>query len=150
MAAKELKGIRKMAGSLASFGGEDPIPKKSTQAEVDAANKEAKRFAMARGLVSGSDTFVAKKAGDPLPKYIDSRTGKPHVPEITKPRAITVPDSVLLSDIKSDNGFYWYNDPQTGDLVEVDPLVLNLPRFRKPKDQINADILAMKAKAAIK
>jgi hypothetical protein len=147
---------KKIIGLL---GGDDPskpattkVPVAKTQAEVDAVNKEAKRFALARPtLISGEDTYAVRKVGDPLPQYIDSRTGKPYIPFPAKPRAMTVPNSVMREDIKTDgHGNHWYEDPQTGDVVDIDPSVFNLPRFRKTKEENEANLKARAEKGVVK
>ena len=133
-----------MVNSLlkAREGGDPRKPKKATtQAEIDAANTEAKRFALARGLVSGEDTYVARVPGDRLPEYIDAETGKPYVPIKTKPKAMSLPPDIKLEDIKSDGSFFWYDDPRTGDMVDIDPLAFNVLKYRKTKEQIAADTL---------
>ena len=125
-------------------GIEDPDPKKkvaTTQAQVDIANAEARRFAIARNLVSGENTFVARKPGDPLPLYINASTGKPDVPVATRPRITSLPSGVELSDVKSDGDFYWFDDPHTGDVVEVDPIAFSALKYRKSREQIGADLL---------
>lgn len=131
------------------LGGEDPVgttPKVAkTQAEIEVANREAKRFAKTRGLVSGENTYVAKKVGDKLPQYIDSKTGKPFVPLPSKSLAMSVPSGITASDIKTDGqGSFWYDDQTTGDIVDIDPSVLNSPRFKK-SDKIINDDMALRA-----
>ena len=122
-------------------GGESPAKVAKTLEEVNAANQEAKRLIRAKGLITGDEAYAVKKVGDALPRYIDSRTGTDYVPAPTKPKAISLPPSIGLADIKEQNGVYWYDDPATGDPIDVDPLVLNLKRFKKDKDLINADLL---------
>lgn len=97
----------------------------SYAAKLEAANKEAKRFSISRNLLPGDNMHV-----DGIPQYIDSKTGLPYKPTPTRPLAYTVPSEIQLGDIFNEQGSYWYNDPKTGDPVDVDPTVLNLPRFR--------------------
>lgn len=133
-----------MVNSLfkAKEGGDPRKPKRATtQAEIDAANAEAKRFALARGLVSGEDTYVARVPGDPLPEYIDAATGRPFVPPPAKPKAISLPPDIKLEDIKSDGSFFWYDDPVTGDMVDIDPMAFNVLKYRKSKQQVASDTL---------
>ncbi len=129
-------GISKESMS-AIFGGEDPNPKKGkvfkTQAEIDAANTEAQRIAKLGSHADWRNVRVASKIGDPVPRYIDAATGKDSVVSPASKKRYTVPNEIGLSDIKSEGEVYWYNDPKTGDVVEVDKSVVNLPRFRTDK-----------------
>lgn len=103
---------------------------------LQAANLEAKRFAKSRGLLIGDDAHV-----DKIPPYIDSSTGKPYKPMPTRPLSYTVPNDIQLSDIKSEQGKYWYTDTHTGDVVDVDPSVLNLKRFKGQKVLQNGGVM---------
>ncbi len=128
-------------------GGDDPRdPKKkkvfTSQQEIDLANAEARRIAKSGSHGNWSNVRVADKIGDPIPRYVDSVTGKDSTPMSSKPKKFTVPNGIKLSDIKSEGGIYWYDDPQTGDIVEIDGSVLNLPRFRTDKKQAEKDLLA--------
>lgn len=118
-----------------------------TQADVNAANTEAKRFMTARPNISktlSQNAYVAKKPGDAAIRYIDSATGKDYIPAPTIQKKYSIPNDIALGDIKNaGNNSYYYNDPHTGDLVNnVDPSVLTLPRFKKPVEQINSDVTA--------
>lgn len=104
------------------------------------ANIEAKRFATSRGLVSGQNTYV-----DQIPQYIDQATGKPYVPGPTKPRAFTVPNDIRPEDIHSSQGMHWYLHPQTGEPIDIDPSVLNQPRFRKSTQVMDDDLAVRRA-----
>lgn len=103
-----------------------------TQAEVDADNAMAKRFAgkYPGGVINPEDVYVAKKPGDPKVQFLTPE-GKPYVGPKTKPLPTTVPSYVQASDIQSSEGKYWYTN-NDGNLVDVDPSVVSLPRFRKP------------------
>jgi len=107
----------------------------SQEGGLAAANAEARRFALSRGLMTGENTHV-----NSIPQYIDSRTGRPSVPAPTRPLAYNVPRDIQLSDIQSSQGLFWYTDPHTGDTVDVDPSVVNLPRFKKSKEQVAKDL----------
>lgn len=109
-----------------------------TQEQIDKANIQAKRFALARGLQSGEATYVAKNIGDPIPQ-ITNPDGSPFTPFAAKPKAYNVPLNVNFEDIKSYNNAYWYNDPTTGDIVDIDNSVLGLPRFKVAKEKQEAD-----------
>lgn len=124
------------------FGGGGEDPKKSnvfkTQAEVNAANLAAKRFAVSRGLVSGENTFVARKSGDskPFVRY----EGLP-LPEGTTMQSLatTVPSGVGIKDIKGHGDSFWYEDPQTGNIVNINPGVV-FPKFGVTPEQAMKDI----------
>lgn len=118
--------------SLVGIGEEPPKGKKLTQQQMDAANMEAKRFGMARGLLPGVNMYAVSSPYDALPKYVDP-AGKDYVPMPTKPLPTSVPDYITLNDIKSQEGKYWYNDPYTGDIVDIDPIVLTQKRFKPNK-----------------
>lgn len=103
-----------------------------TQAEVDAANALAQRFAVEQGSIAGRNAYVARNIGDPVPQFIDSRTNKPYIPSPTRPLSKTVPSFITNEDIQSADGLYWYNDPYTGDVVDIDPnVVFASPRFKQ-------------------
>lgn len=120
-------------------GGEvDPKPKPTvykTQAEVDAANMQAKEFGArhpySSTLINPEDNWVARKPGDPVVQY--ETIGTPSKgPKLYK--AMDIPSYVKADDIQTDgNNFYWYVDPQQGNSIAVDPSVVNTPRFRKQK-----------------
>src|SRR5688572_17800312 len=104
-----------------------------TPEQIAQASAFAQDFARRRhhGLgINPDQTTVGRQVGDPLVPFIDAATGKPSVPIKTK-KAMTVPNNIRLEDIQSSDGAYWYTDPHTGDLVDVDSSVINLPRFRK-------------------
>jgi len=114
-----------------AFGGKEPITgggggTYKTQAEVEAANAEARRIAKKQGLLTGDDTIAARRVGDPRVQYVNP-DGTPYVPLPTKTLTTKVPKGV---ELESDQGLFWYTDPTTGDPVDVDPSVLRTPRFR--------------------
>lgn len=90
---------------------------------LEQANQEAKRFAMARNLVSGSNTYVSQ-----IPQYVT-----PQGNQFKAESGINntyVPNGVTVDQIQANSqGIYMYPDPQTGDLVPVNSSVLSLPRF---------------------
>lgn len=94
-------------------------------ASLQQANMEAKRFAIARGLVSGENTYV-----DHIPQYTDIRTGKPYTGEAGVTNTY-VPPGINRDDIQPNiEGIYSYPDPKTGDLIPVNSAILNSPRFK--------------------
>lgn len=125
---------------------ETPTPQTyKTQAEVNAANLFAQQFSERRrtpqDVLSPNQFWVAKKPGDPVVQFVD-QSGKPYVAPKRK-LSFQVPEGIRYKDLGMDKGEVWYNDPQTGDLVYVDPSILNLPRFKNDADKINADKVAM-------
>lgn len=108
-----------------------------TPEQREKAVLEAQRIAYKQGLMDPANMQIGKY----LPQYIDANTGKPYVAPPQKPLPTTVPSYIKLEDIKSEQGIYWYEDPQTGYTVDVDPSVVNLPRFHKPKGQVALDSL---------
>lgn len=94
-----------------------------TQGEVDAANSTARRIATGTGHMAGQSVRVASKPGDAIVRYYDPAgkdiTGIPD--GSTRPLARTLPSGMSINDVQSAQGVYWYNDPQTGDPVDVDP-----------------------------
>jgi hypothetical protein len=125
------KNCKKCGGKM-QLGGQQVY---KTQADVDAANQIAKNLALKKGLISGEDTYVARKPGDPVVQY-SNFDGTPYTAPPTKPLPMTVPAG---ADLQSADGTYWYTDPVTGDVVDVDPAVANTPRFRRTPEQVAAD-----------
>lgn len=111
------------------FGGENP-PVYKTQQQVDAANEFIRNFQKRRQntLTNPEDAYVAKKPGDPVLPIIVP----PTVQKGAK-KAFKVPSTVRMEDIKGDSETGYYYENNNGDIVEIDPSVLNLPRFRKPQ-----------------
>lgn len=106
-----------------------------TPEQINQANAFAQDFARRRHYGRGinpDQTTIGRQVGDPVVPFIDSRTGLPAQSIKTK-KAMTVPSGINLQDIQSQDGQYWYTDPQTGDVVDVDQSVINLPRFRQKR-----------------
>ncbi len=143
-----------VGGISSLFGGEDPVGGKvknklfSSQTEINMANNAVKEFAKRRGMAFAEDMYVGRKIGDPVPRYIDSATGMDYAPNPTAKKAYNVPPEIQLSDIKTDGNAYWYADPQTGDLVNVDYSVLNLPRFRNQNQEIARELALRRSTAS--
>lgn len=119
--------------SKMAMGGNigDPIKVAKTKADVLTANTEAKRFAKSRGLKYADSMYAVRDIGGTLPQYVDAN----NKPLVSTPKAalpLTVPNGVGAQDIMNSNGQFYYNDPNSGYLTEVDPSVVNLPRFKKP------------------
>ncbi len=122
-----------MAVKLRITGGGEgkKKPAKSTTptpAELEAANKFAKNFALRRGLVSGENTNV----GNQVPQFIDAKTGLPAVaaPPIGK-FTNKVPAYVTSLEWDHDSNLPYYIDEKTGDTQYVDKDLFYSPRFRK-------------------
>ena len=148
------QAIMKHGGKLKAYagytgGGEDPgkgAPKKAftTQAEVDAANKFAQEFMKRKFPDSNSasnplDMYVAKKPGDPIPQFVDTK-GNPWV-DLSAPRkkAYNVPHYINLEDIQGDSQYGYFYYDRDGKMVDVDSSVFSLNRFRsqnKPLGEI--------------
>jgi len=107
-----------------------------TPQQREAANLEAQRLAAKYKLMDPSNMQI----GQYLPQYVDE-AGNPYRGAPTRQLPTTVPDSINLEDIKSEQGMYWYEDPHTGDPVDIDPTALRAPRFQKPKQQVAMDLM---------
>lgn len=100
----------------------------TSQSQIDAANAFAKEFAKRKGTMNPQEAYVARKIGDPVAQFL-GEDGKPFVMRgIPTKRVHSLPRGVNLEDIHSEQGLYWYNDPTSGDLVDVDPSVVS--KFR--------------------
>lgn len=88
------------------------------------ANIDAKRMAKSWGLINAEDVYV-----DKIPQYIDAATGRPYVGPPVKALPVSLPPYVSPNDVQSDGSRYWYMDPKTTDLVDVDPRAV---RSKKP------------------
>lgn len=111
-----------------------------SQEEINQANQFASNFAAQRG--TGRESYVARNIGDPVPQFIDSATGKPFVSAPSRPLARTLPSGITENQIQSQGGSYWYEDPQTGNVVDIDPsIIFNMPKFRKPVEQAKSDLI---------
>jgi len=96
---------------------------------LEAANAEAKRFALSRGMMTGENAYV-----DKIPQYIDATTGKQYIPPPpAKPLPLTVPQGVSIDDIQTDGTHYWYTDPHSSDLVPINPGAIRSTQLRKGK-----------------
>lgn len=107
--------------------------KKPTPAQLAAANAEAKRLAVSKGLMIGESAHV----GDRIPNYIDARTGR----EITE-ADIEPPVGVLsnkvpmyVQSLEWDDkaNLPYYIDEKTGDAQYVIKELFFSPRFKKAK-----------------
>lgn len=116
---KYSKNCKRCGGkSMYQIGGPAPLP------TLQQANMEAKRFATARGLVSGENTYV-----DHVPQYLTPQ-GTPFNSQAGVTSTF-VPPSITRDQIQANNeGIYSYPDPNTGDLIPVNSSVLSLPRFQ--------------------
>lgn len=112
----------------------------TSQSQINAADREAARFAESKNLPFGVGTRTGRRVGDAMVPYVDSSTGLPFIPSPVDQKAYSVPQDVQASDIQNEQGQYFYNDPHTGELKIVDPNVLNSSRFRKPPQQVATDI----------
>lgn len=112
----------------------DPEPKTyKTQAEIDKANATARRLAIKNRLVTGESTYAARKIGDPVVDFVNP-DGSLYTGAAAPQGALTVPAGIGWKDIQSGQGLYWYNDPQTGDVVDLDPSFMRIPRIKREID----------------
>jgi hypothetical protein len=103
----------------------------TTQQDVEDANLLAKRIGHKINAAQPDSLYSVRDIGDKLPPFVDA-TGKP-LKTATLPT--TVPNNIQLTDIQSNGNVYYYTDPTTGYVTQVDPGVVNLPRFRQPKQK---------------
>jgi hypothetical protein len=103
---------------------------KASAAEVEAANKFAKDFALRRGLISGENTHT----GGVVPPFVDA-AGKPYVaPPVVAPVGMLsnkVPEYVKKLEWDKEAGLPYYIDDKTGDSKYVNKELFYLPRFRR-------------------
>jgi hypothetical protein len=95
-----------------------------SQMEIDAANQNAKAFALNHpwqsSLINPEDVYVARNIGDPKVQYVNP-DGSQFIPQgTTRKKAMSLPNDVKPSDIQSYGSSYWYTDPHSGDIVDVD------------------------------
>lgn len=141
LTAKQKKYFGYIAGGGKAQAGamiENPLgntPRIGSTQERDKAIAEAQRLALKQGLMDPGNMTIGKY----LPQYTDEY-GRPYNAPPQKQLPTKVPDYVQASDIQSEQGVYWYTDPHTGDTVDIDPTVLNQPRFKKPKYQVAQDL----------
>jgi hypothetical protein len=100
-----------------------------SQMEIDAANQNAKAFALNHpwqsSLINPEDVYVARNIGDPKVQYVNP-DGSQFVPQgTTRKKAMSLPNDVKPSDIQSYGNTYWYTDPHSGDIVDVDSSLVN-------------------------
>lgn len=114
-----------------------------TQAEVDAANAEARRFSKAHNTLWADNAYVALKPGDPVVQY-RTLDGKPYVPkQMDKSRIKSaVPDWV--KEIRMDDNWKQPYYLDGNDMVFVDRKFYNDPRFTKPTPLNTSGLVASK------
>jgi hypothetical protein len=124
-----------LAPAILTGGGGDKKGAKTskavytTQQEVDAANLFAKEFLKRRhfdNVTNPEDAYVAQKVGDPVVPITGGAKG-------VKKAAMVLPNYVKPEDIKGDSETGYYYENNDGDIVDIDPSVLNLPKFRRPQ-----------------
>lgn len=105
-----------------------------TPEERQLANFTAQRIASKHGHIDPTNVTIGKF----IPEFVDM-SGNPYIGSQMRQLPTTVPSDIKLSDIQTDQGIYWYVDPQTGDTVDVDPTVVN--KFKNPKSPISPSVL---------
>lgn len=117
--------MRQTGGRIENPLGNTPVVGTPEQREM--ANATAQRLAKKYNLMDPDNMTI----GQYLPGYVDP-SGRPVTasPIPTRQLPTTLPQGIGISDIQSDQGVYWYNDPSTGDPVDVDPSVVH--RFKVP------------------
>lgn len=107
------------------------VSTKATPADVEAANRFAKDFALRKGLISGENTHT----GGVVPPFVDP-AGKP----VVGPAQVVAPAGMLSNKVPSEikslewdtkAGLPYYIDPQSGDTKYVNKELFYLPRFRR-------------------
>lgn len=103
-----------------------------TPEERAAANQTAQRLAAKYNLMDAPNMQI----GEYLPQYVDP-SGRPYQGTPQKALPTRVPAGIGLDQIQSEQGLYWYIDPQTGDPVDIDPTAVRDLQFRasQPKQQ---------------
>ena len=113
-----------------------PTPAIPSRAEVQAANKFAKEFAIRKGLLSGENTHT----GGQVPKFIDGKTGL-DITGVTPPPVGRLSNKVPLyvKELHWDDkaGLPYYLDEKTGDTQYVAKELFQSRRFKK--DPINLE-----------
>jgi hypothetical protein len=106
--------------------------KKPTPQQLEQANQEARRFAMARSLVSGENTNV----GGQIPQYYNQGgkniTGMPaggQLPPRTIMNINQIPPYVKDLQWNEQAGAPYYVDEKTGDIQYVHPSIFYSSRF---------------------
>lgn len=135
----KLRSVYAMGGTLGGDPGDDKKPVKQvykTQAEVDAANAQARNFSKRHNLMYADEAWVAKKPGDPVVGYTDINTGKPYDGRYTKPMPKSMikplPDNVTKLEWNSEWQMPYYLDDM-GDINYVDRHHYNSPKFLTSK-----------------
>ncbi len=132
-----LSTLKGLSGGLSSlFGDEDPKKKAKvfkTQAEVNAANRLAKKFAEREGHPMAQDVYVGRKPGDPEPPFIDYKTGGEFVPNMVSGKKMyDLPKGLSIEDVLNVDGQYGYIDPVQGNFVAVDAPTIFSKYGKKP------------------
>lgn len=145
--------VNRLGGQLRRVfggGGENPPtrPVFKTQEEVNAANAAAKAYALRTGMVSGENTYVARKPGDPKP-FVTYEGTPPPAGATERKLATTLPSGLGLNDIKGHENSFWYEDPQTGNVVDINPGVV-FSKFGVTPAQAMKDIAARNGKTSFK
>lgn len=101
-----------------------------TQAEVEAANQQARSFFQrhyghVNMVINPEDVHVASRPGDPVVPYVDPQGRPAQASRATRTLHYRLPSGVSAADVKTHEGEYWYDDPHTGDAVFVAPSALN-------------------------
>lgn len=123
--------------SLLKLGNDDPKKKGNiaqSQAQIDAANDTAKRFASVHAKAIANDAYAARNIGDPLPQVIDQQTGQPYNGKYQQmPQSMIKPLPDWVTELKWDKqwGQPYYLDGN--DIVYVDKKHFNSPKFLKTK-----------------
>lgn len=120
------KNCKKCGGKMQNGG----IPTFTSQQQLDAANQQARQFALARGLSSGENTYVGKNVGDPMPQFVNPQ-GIPTQPNNIQGLNSYVPPEVNDLQWSTEANLPYYTDPQSGDIKYTTPSNFYLPRFKK-------------------
>ena len=102
---------------------------KASAADVEAANRFAKDFAVRRGLISGENTHT----GGVVPQFVDP-LGKPIVKQDVAPVGMLtnkVPAYVKQLEWDAKSNLPYYIDAASGDAQYVNKELFYSPRFRR-------------------
>jgi hypothetical protein len=126
--------MKKSKRKLAQYGlggPVDPTKPKATPQEIAAANELAKNFARRRNMIAPEEAHV----GDTLPLVTFNGVGIPYgaplPPTVTSKKYQPVPREATAFEYDDAQKLAWYRDPHTDDLVEMDPVNIHLPQFKK-------------------
>jgi hypothetical protein len=103
-------------------------PAPPSRAEVEAANKFAKEFAIRRNLISGENTHT----GGQVPKFVDARTGMDVTGNIPPPVGrLTDKVPLYVKSLEWDDkaNLPYYVDEKSGDTQYVAKDLFYSPRF---------------------